>query len=114
MALKEIIELENGVVLNYHRIVSLNKITNISNVIEVASYTNEKQREKEETYQKIQQKHANDLFSLTEEEKQILDVGINVFIDTDIINVKYDENMTIESAYEYLKTTEKYKDAVDC
>lgn len=114
MALKKIIELENGVVLNYHRIVSLNKITNISNVIEIASYTNEKQRAKEEAYQKIQQKHANDLFSLTEEEKQILDVGINVFIDTDIINVKYDENMTIESAYEYLKTTEKYKDAVDC
>ena len=40
MALKKEIELENGVMLNYHRIVSFNKITNISNVIEIASYTN--------------------------------------------------------------------------
>lgn len=114
MALKEIIELENGVVLNYHRIVSLNKITNISNVIEVASYTNEKQREKEETYQKIQQKSVKDPISLTEEEKNILESGINVFINTDTLSIPYDEDMTIEKAYEYLKTTEKYENAENC
>ena len=47
MALKKEIELENGITTNYHRIVSINKITNNCNIIEVASYTSEKQREKE-------------------------------------------------------------------
>jgi len=113
MALKKIIELENGVVLNYHRIVSLNKITNISNVIEVASYTNEKQRKKEETYQELQRKSASNE-ELSEEEKNLLECGINVFIDTDMINTIYDADMTIEKAYKYLKTTEKYSNATDC
>ena len=49
MALQKEIELENGVTLNYHRITSLNKITNISNNIEISSYTNEKQRLKEKS-----------------------------------------------------------------
>ena len=114
MALKKIIELENGVVLNYHRIVSFNKITNISNVIEIASYTNEKQRAKEESYQKIQQKSVKDPISLTEEEKNILESGIDVFIDTDTLSIPYNEDMTIEKAYEYLKTTEKYENAENC
>lgn len=113
MALKKIIELENGVMLNYHRIVSFNKITNISNVIEIASYTNEKQRKKEEKYQEIQRKNANNE-ELSEEEKKLLKNGINVFIDTDMINIPYNEDMTIEKAYEYLKTTEKYSNAADC
>lgn len=114
MALKKIIELENGVVLNYHRIVSLNKITNISNVIEVASYTNEKQRKKEEKYQEIQKKSSEGIVSLTEDEMKILETGIDVFIDTDTLSIPYNENMTIEKAYEYLKTTEKYENAENC
>lgn len=110
MALQKQIELENGVILNYHRITSLNKITNIVNTIEVSSYTNETQRNKEQQYQLVQKKSANNE-ELTEEEQKLLDNGINVFIDTDYINISYDENMTIESAYEYLKATEKYKNA---
>lgn len=110
MALQKEIELENGIVLNYHRITSLNKITNIVNTIEVSSYTNETQRDKEQQYQLVQKKSANNE-ELTEEEQKILNDGINVFIDTDYINIPYDENMTIESAYEYLKATEKYKNA---
>ena len=46
---------------------------------------------------------------MTEEEKTILSNGVNVFIETDFIQLPYDENMTIESAYDFLKTTEKYK-----
>mgnify|MGYP006913130295 FL=1 len=114
MALKKIIKLENGIILNYHRIVSFNKITNISNVIEIASYTDEKQRAKEEAYQKIQQKSVKDPLSSTEEEKNTLESGINVFIDTDTLSIPYDEDMTIEKAYEYLKTTEKYENAENC
>lgn len=110
MALQKEIELENGVVLNYHRIVSLNKITNISNNIEVNSYTSEKQREKEKRYQELQKKSASGE-ELTEEEQQELDRGINVLIEADFIETQYNAEMTIESAYEYLTTTEKYKNA---
>lgn len=114
MALKKEIELENGVMLNYHRIVSFNKITNISNVIEIASYTNEKQRKKEEKYQEIQKKNSEGIVSLTEDEMKILETGIDVFIDTDTLSIPYNEDMTIEEAYEYLKTTDKYKNAENC
>ena len=110
MALQKEIELENGVILNYHRITSINKITNISNDIEVSSYTNINQRQKEKEYQQVQIKNANNE-ELTEEEQVLLDKGINVFIETDYIQLPYDENMTIENAYDYLLTTDKYKNA---
>ena len=113
MALNKKIELENGVEVNYHRIVSLNKITNISNVIEIASYTNKKQREKEEKYQSLQKRNINSEI-LTEDEKNIINKGIDVFISTNILSIPYNQTMTIESAYEFLKTTKQYKDAVNC
>ena len=47
MALKKEMILENGIILNYHRVVSVNNVTNQQSVIEVASYINEAQREKE-------------------------------------------------------------------
>lgn len=112
MALQKEIELDNGVVVNYHRVTSLNKITNISNNIEISSYTNEKQRLKEKKYQELQKKSINGS-ELTEDEQIELNKGIDVFIQTEYLNVDYDENMTIEDAYEYLKTLDKYKDAID-
>lgn len=112
MALQKQIELDNGVILNYHRITSFNKITNLNNIIEVSSYTSKSQRDKEQKYQLAQKKYANNE-ELTTEEQELLEKGINVFIDTDYISIPYNENMTIESAYEYLKTTDKYKDAED-
>ena len=95
MALCKTVELSSGVVVNYHRIVSMNKVTNVSNIIEVASYTSEEKRE---------------------EEKEAIANGteMNVFIYTEYINTDYNENATISEAYEYLKTTDKYKDAEDC
>ena len=44
---------------------------------------------------------------------KILETGIDVFIDTDILSIPYDETMTIEKAYEYLKTLDKFKNAED-
>lgn len=95
MGLKKSIELDNGITVNYHRIVSINKITNVANVIEVASYINEQKRE---------------------EEKEAVENGteMNVFIDTQYINAEYNETCTIEDTYEYLKALDKYKDAEDC
>lgn len=112
MALQKEIELDNGVVVNYHRVTSLNKITNISNNIEISSYTNEKQRLKEKKYQELQKKSINGS-ELTEDEQIELNKGIDVFIQTEYLNVDYDENMTIEDAYEYLKTLDKYKNSID-
>ena len=97
MALSKQIELENGITVNYHRIVSINKITNDSNVIEVASYTSQEKREKEREYYNSEE----------------IDKSMNVFIDTTYINKEYEENETIEDVYNYLKTTEKFKDAED-
>lgn len=94
MALKKQIELDNGVLVNYHRIVSINKITNNSNIIEIASYTNEAKRQEEiESIQNGTQ--------------------MNVFINTMIMNKEYNETETIEDIYNYLKTTEMFTDAED-
>ena len=112
MALQKEIELDNGVIINYHRITSLNNITNVNTLLEVSSYINENQRNKEKRYQEVQKKHA-DGEDLTEEEMQLLEKGIDVFIESDFITIPYDEAMTIESAYDYLKTTDKYSGSID-
>ena len=97
MALKKQIELDYGIIVNYHRIVSLNKVTNNTNIIEVASYTSEEKRQEEIDY-----------YNSTEENKTM-----NVFIDTTYINKEYSETETIEDVYAYLKTLDKFKDAED-
>ena len=97
MALQKEITLDNGITLKYHRIVSINKITNNTTIIEVASYINKSERQKEIDY-----------YNSTEEEK-----SMNVFIETDYIEKKYNEIDTIEELYNYLKTLEMFKDAID-
>lgn len=97
MALQKEIKLDNGITTIYHRIVSINKITNNTTIIEVASYIDESQRQKEIDY-----------YNSTEEEK-----SMNVFIETNYIEKEYNETDTIEDLYSYLKSTEQYKDATD-
>lgn len=97
MALNKKIELENGIITNYHRIVSINKITNIQLTIEVASYINEEKRQQEIDY-----------YNSTEENKKM-----DVFINTIFINKEYNEDDTIKDLYEYLKTTERFEGAID-
>lgn len=92
MALLKKIELNNGIIVNYHRIVSVNKITNNSTIIEIASYINEVKRQEEI------EKKAN---------KEQMDI----FIETTFLNKEYNEQENIQDLYEYLKTTEKFKDA---
>ena len=95
MALSKEIELDNGVIVRYHRIVSINKVTNVQNTIEVASYTSKEKRE---------------------EEQEAIEKGLpmNVFIDTTYEVTEYNQDIDIKEAYEYLKTTEKFKNAEDC
>lgn len=94
MALNKEIVLDNGVTTNYHRIVSINNITNVTTVIEVTSYTSKEKRQEE--IEAI--KNAKEM---------------NIFIDTNYINKDYEENFTIEKAYEYLKTLDDFKNAED-
>lgn len=100
MALSKEIILANGVIVNYHRIVGLNKIINQNNIIEIASYTSQEKREEEREAIK-QGKETGEA------------VPINVFIDTAYIDKEYSETETIEDAYNYLKTLDKFKDAED-
>ena len=97
MALLKQIELNNGIITNYHRVVSINKITNTTNMIEVASYTSKEKREEEKEYYASQDPTKH----------------MNVFIDTTFINKDYEETETIQDIYDFLKTTDKFKDAVD-
>ena len=72
----------------------MHNITNVSSIIEVASYTNKEKRE---------------------EEKQTIISGnsMNVFIHSDYISVPYNPQLDVNSAYAYLKTTEKYSGGED-
>lgn len=94
MALIKSIELPSGITVNYHRVVSVNNITNHASIIEVASYTSKAKRE---------------------EEKTALEHGesMDIFIDTKNIPLEYDQYLNVVSAYDYLKTTERYSGALD-
>lgn len=94
MAILKEIELPSGVTVNYHRVVSVNNITNHASIIEVASYTSKAKRE---------------------EEKSAIERGesMDVFIDTKNIPLEYDQYLNVVSAYDYLKTTERYSGALD-
>lgn len=98
MALKKQIELENGIILNYHRIVSISKITNNMTTVEVASYISETQRQKEQE-------------ALIQSQEIGEAIAISVFINTVYVNKEYIEDETIKDLYEFLKTTEMFKDA---
>ena len=94
MAILKQIELDSGIVLNYHRIVSITKVTNHSTIIEVAGYTSKAKRDQE-------------LLQLSNGEE------VTVYIDTSFMSADYDENSTIKDWYDYLKTTDIYIDAED-
>jgi hypothetical protein len=90
MALSKNITQEDGVVTTYHRILFVTVTTNSHNSIAVASYINEniRQEEKEGTI--------------------ALPYMKAVTYETD-----YDSNMTVEAAYDYLKTLDAFADADD-
>ena len=94
MAILKEIELQSGVTVKYHRVVSVNNITNRASIIEIASYTSKEKRDEEKS-------------ALENNE------GMNVFIETEYMNIPYNSDLNVVSAYEYLKTTEKYSDSSD-
>lgn len=102
MALSKKIENENGVITNYHRIVSINQIVNEQTLIEVASYTDKSKREEEQ--QALETARKNEEYP-----------QVNIYIDTEYIGKEYDEkDGDIEDMYKYIKTLDKFKGAKDC
>lgn len=90
MALQKDIRQEDGVVTKYHRILFLQLLTNHHNSIAVVSYVDDIARD-EEKEAVIAQPYQK---SITYE-------------------IPYDPHMTIESAYEYLKTLPQFEGAID-
>ena len=90
MALIKSITLDNGINVNYHRVVSVNNITNQTSIIEIASYTSKSKRLEEKT---ALQNHQS----------------MNVFIHTEYLNTEYNPNLNVNSSYSYLKTLDKYE-----
>lgn len=97
MALKKAIELDNGVVVNYHRISIITTYVNKSIIISIVSYVNEEKRE-EET-------------SVTPEEE--FSKNVYNIVATMTEEKEYEEDFDVKAAYEYLKTLDKFKDAED-
>ena len=85
--------LPNGVPLKYFRISSLTTVVNNSCIIEVVGYTSQEKRE--------------------EEQQCDPEVGCDVYIDTRIISVDYDPDMSVNKAYALLKGMEEFADAED-
>lgn len=88
MALKKEVRQDNGVVTNYHRILYVMSTTNSHVSIAVLSYIDAAGRNMEN--------------SVTEPYK----VAVTY-------EKEYEENMTIEDAYEYLKTLPEFEGAED-
>lgn len=101
MALSKDIELDNGVVTKYHRINSIQQMINQQTIIEVNSYINREKREEE--IQAYEIAHETGEFP-----------EMNVFIEAQFITKEYEDGESIEDAYKYLKTLDKFKGAKDC
>ena len=94
MGLYKSIQQIDGVETNYHRIVSVNIITNIANLVEIASYTS-------------QQKRLDEIEAIKNKTQ------CNAYIRTVYKNINYDQDKNIESAYEWLKTLPEFEGAED-
>lgn len=90
MALYKSIRQDDGVTTNYHRILYLIQTVNRQNSIAVLSYVDKESRTAE----------ANSIIAQPYQKA--------ITYETD-----YDETMTIESAYEYLKTLPQFEGAED-
>jgi len=95
MALLKPIKQNNGIILTYHRIYNIENIVNDSIKITVYSYPDEEERNKE---------------------KEMIESGkilYKIYIQDSKETYPYETAPTIQEAYEYLKTTDKYKGATD-
>lgn len=88
MALLKEMELENGVRVSYHRVVSVRCTTNVQNTVEVASYPSRERREAEIA-------------------------GGDSYVRTTWHVLPYEQGMSVDDAYAYLKALPEYEGAAD-
>lgn len=89
MALYKEVRQEDGVTTSYHRIAYLQITTNRQNSISVLSYVDDNAR------------------------NRIDDMVSEPYIKAITYETDYDENMTVEDAYKYLKTLTEFEGATD-
>lgn len=105
-----------GIPLEYHRITDVIIFTNEANIINVSSYINQEQRDKELASLIFEREKENF------DEEYLSEMGIDPaenyyespYSEGSTFSVPYDQYMTIESAYEYLKTLPEFEGAIDC
>lgn len=95
MALSKPIKQSNGIVLNYHRIADIRNVVNDKTYLDVISYVDKEEREKEQKQPK---------YSPNKEE---------IYKVNNIYSLPYNDTLTIEEAYEYLKTLEVFEGSED-
>ena len=94
MALYKKIKNEFGIPLEYHRINNIDHIINGNTKISIYSYVDEGEREKEKSRE--QDVYYED-----------------VYTSIDVVELEYNDELTVEQAYNYLKTLDKYKGSTD-
>lgn len=95
MALSKPIKQNNGIVLNYHRIANIRNVVNDKTYLDVISYVDKEEREKEQNQPK---------YSPSKE---------NIYRVNNIYKLPYNDTLTIEEAYEHLKTLEDFEGSED-
>lgn len=101
MALKKKITAKNGIVTEYHRIAMISVEVNQQNTILLYSYLSEDGRQVEKDY-------AAGKYNDMETEP-----NPNPYYDAQYLHPDYDGTMTVEKAYEYLKTLPEFEGAED-
>lgn len=101
MAIKKKVTCDNGVVTEYHRIALISIEINQKNTILIHSYISEAGRQIEKDY-------AAGKYNDLEE-------GMMKFpyVDAKYIDVDYDGDMTVSSAYNYIKTLPQFLGSED-
>lgn len=101
MALKKTVSAKNGIVTEYHRIAMISVEVNQQNTILLYSYLSEDGRQIEKDY--------------AEGKYKDIDSGLISFpyYDEQYLHPDYDGTMTIEKAYEWLKTLPEFEGAED-
>lgn len=94
MAIIKHITLDNGVLVNYHRVVSVNNITNHATIIEVASYTDKEKRTEEK-------------------EKLANNEPMNIFIHSQYYNFDYQGYLSVDDAYDKIKQLDIFKGSMN-
>lgn len=94
MALEKIVKNDVNIPLNYHRIQNIKHIVNKNTEIEVYSYVNEEEREREK--ERGQSIYHDDIYKSSK-----------------VYSLEYNDELTAEDAYDYLKTLDEFKNAKD-